>query len=101
MLAPSGHLLGTGGEYRQPTGDLAQHMSAAYAYIDDEWRWPLFETKRLAWPTGANIVYMDAIPIAALFSKIVRLTLGPRINYFGIWFALLWVGQGTGSVFML
>src|SRR5262245_42958098 len=80
-LAPPGHFFGTGGEYAHPSGDLAQGMTAAYAYIDDAWRWPLFETERIAWPAGANIVYMDGIPIAALAFKVIGSITGVRINY--------------------
>ncbi len=100
-LAPWGHLFGTGGEYAHPTGDLAQGMTGAFAYIDDEWRWPLFETKRLAWPDGANIVFLDSIPIAALFFKVVDRLSGVRVAYQGIWFALVWFGQASCGVFLL
>lgn len=100
-LQPPGHLAGRGGEFAWPSSDLATYVAGAYAYVDDAWRFPIFETRRLRHPSGANIIFTDSAPLAGLVAKIAARVTGTRFNYLGTWFAVVWLGQALAAVFLV
>lgn len=92
--------LGTDPVYQWPAGDQAQHIAGAFAYLDADWAFPLFETDRINAPEGVNIIFTDSAPFAGLIAKIFHSLTGVRFNYLGSWFAVLWIGQAAGGAFL-
>jgi len=93
-------IVGIGGPYDHPGGDLAQHIAGAYAYLDGHWSFPLFYTDRINAPAGANIIFTDSAPFAALIAKIINSITGLRWNYIGTWFFVLWILQPVSGAFL-
>lgn len=92
--------LGTDPVYQWPAGDQAQHIAGAFAYLDADWGFPLFNTDRINSPGGVNIIFTDSAPFAGLIAKIFNSLTGIRFNYLGSWFAVLWIGQAAGGAFL-
>ena len=72
--------------YRNGTGDVAQHLSGWYAFVNDSWRFPLLNTILLDYPSGTDISLTDSIPLFALIFKPFRIFFTPDYNYFSIFF---------------
>lgn len=95
------YVLGSGGEYAAPQKDGAQHLAGAYAYLDGDWQLPLFFTDRINHPHGANIIFTDSAPLAAVVAKGVHSLTGLRFNYLGMWFVVLWLGQAIAAAYLM
>lgn len=93
--------LGLGAAYRWPAGDQAQHIAGAFAYLDADWTFPIFNTDRINYPSGVNIIFTDSAPFAGLVAKLFYSLSGIRFNYLGTWFAVLWVGQAAAGAFLM
>lgn len=83
--------------------DPFQHFISGFFYRIGPWTFPL-NAPMIAYPTGISIVFTDAIPIFAIFFKLLY-TLGllPQapIQYFGIWLLLCFLLQGLVSYALL
>lgn len=65
---PVSFILGTHPFWKNPEGDLVQHMTGASYYAAGPWRLPLFFVPDLGIPEGTNIIFTDSIPLQ-LFSR--------------------------------
>ncbi|MBK7502868.1 MAG: hypothetical protein IPI14_09750 [Polaromonas sp.] len=50
-------------------GDISQHISGWWYYMQEPWHLPLLHTYKLDHPDGVSIAFTDSIPLAALFSS--------------------------------
>lgn len=81
--------------------DIAQHISGWLAYAADEWRWPIFFTNRINYPSGVSIAFTDSIPLMAIFFKPFVKFFPENFHYFGIWQGLAFLSQGIAAVFLM
>jgi hypothetical protein len=88
-------LLGVGAKWQNPTGDLTAYMVASTYYLHDSWHFPLWSIPKMGYPEGGSIVYNDAIPIAALPTKLLTSLTGWHINYLGPWVVLCYALQAV------
>ncbi len=93
-------VLGRGAFWAYPPTDFSSHLIGYRAYVNDAWHWPLFETSTLNVPVGLNLLYMDGLPLVALFAKILRPVVPSflhtvRANPFGLWLVLSYGLQGA------
>lgn len=93
--------LGLAATYEWPAGDLAQHVAGAFAYIDGNWSFPIFQTDRINAPDGVNIIFTDSAPAAGLIAKLISSATGLRFNYLGMWFAIGWIGQAAAGAYLI
>lgn len=70
-------------------------------YLKSEWTFPLGITDRLLYPTQTSIVFFDAVPIIAIFAKIIRVLYPHDFQYFGIWGFLCLTLQGGISALII
>lgn len=84
LLTPE-FIAGTGPYWQAPYSDRITNLVGFLYYLQDEWRFPLFNVPRLGYPEGTNIVFTDSIPLLALAAKLVYKTTGFTTNYFGWW----------------
>ena len=78
-------IAGTGPYWQSPYSDRITNLIGFLYYLQDEWRFPLFNVPRLGYPEGTNIVFTDSIPLLALAAKLVYKITGFTTNYFGWW----------------
>ena len=88
-------LMGVGPRWEHPRPDLVAYLAAAFYYLGDAWRFPLFELPQMGYPEGGSVVYNDAIPIAALVSKVLATLTGFKLVYLGPWVLLCYMLQGA------
>ena len=96
-----GFLSGRGVYWNMNLGDPGIHLTGARYYIQDEWRWPLFQTQNLNYPDGVNIIYTDSLPLMALPAKIFYHCTGIVWNYFGFWVLFSYLMFGLSIAFFL
>ncbi|MFL1461170.1 DUF6311 domain-containing protein [Roseococcus sp. DSY-14] len=97
-LFPLDFLLPRAGLDWRAAGDAAQHAIAQRHFLADAWRWPLLELPTLV---GANLAFMDGIPLLALPLKLLAPFLPEGFHGIGLFYALAWVAQGPATVFAL
>jgi hypothetical protein len=66
--------------------DWGQHALGWHAFRHDIWRWPFYEQKLLAYPTGLSVLYTDSNPLIAIPLKLFAPLLPEPFQYIGIWF---------------
>ncbi len=98
LLFPLDFLLPRAGLDWRAAGDAAQHAIAQRHFLADAWRWPLLELPTLA---GANLAFMDGIPLLAIPLKLIRGALPDGFHAIGLFYALAWMIQGPAAVFAL
>ena len=81
--------------------DRAQALIGWRYFAHDSWHLPVFSVPALSYPEGANIIFTDSIPLAALFFKVVFVLTGLEVNYLGLWMALCYVLQGVAAALLL
>lgn len=86
---------GTGGKWIRPDNDYNAYLVAWHYYIVDAWRLPLFSIPAMGFPEGGSVLFNDALPLAALFTKALYQLAGVRPNPFGWWILLTYVLQGA------
>lgn len=106
-LFPVPVLLGTAPFWNNPRGvvggswgDMAQALSGYLAYVQDVWRWPLFQADGLG-PHGVNVVFTDSVPVVALVGRLLFRATGLVVPLYGAWSGLCVVGMAlamTGLV---
>ena len=65
--------------------DITQHYVGWLFYRDTPWQFPFGMIDGLATPDKVSVIYMDCIPIMALFFKLLSPILPDTFQYFGIW----------------
>jgi hypothetical protein len=98
---PLATILGSGGLWVSPGGDLAENLTGHLAFQATGWTWPLLLTPNLAWPHGTSIAMTDSNPLISLIAKVVAKMRGEPINLFGIWLATCWILQPVAAVYAL
>ena len=91
----------TNTEWLYSNGDISQHQIGWEFFRFDSWHIPLGAIKTLAYPEGTSVVYMDSIPIAAIFTKLLSPILPQTFQYFGLWGFMSFVLQGVFGAFIL
>ena len=81
--------------------DASQHIAGWLFYVRDNWHFPLLHTSQINHPEGVNIAFMDSIPLAALFFKLIRDVLPSDFHYFALWHGFVFVLQAWGAVFLM
>jgi hypothetical protein len=94
-------IAGTGGKWTHPENDFNAYLVAWHYFVADQWRFPVFDLPQMGYPEGGSILFNDALPVAALPSKILYRLTGLRINPFGWWVFLTYVLQGVMAVRLL
>ena len=82
-------------------GDLTQHYQGWQFFRNSQWQFPLGMFNTLSYPIDISIVYMDSIPLAAVFFKLLSPILPQTFQYFGLWGMLCFVLQGGLSAKIL
>ncbi len=82
-------------------GDLTQHYLGWEFFRQSEWSMPIGRIGDLAYPSGTSIVYMDAIPIAAIFFKSIQFILPATFQYFGWWGLISFMLQASLAALIL
>jgi hypothetical protein len=88
-------ILGTGAKWVRPDNDFIAYLVAWNYYVVDSWRFPLFSLPNMGYPEGGSVLFNDALPVAALPTKVLYHLSGLRINPFGWWILLTYVLQGA------
>ena len=81
--------------------DPTQHVTGLWAFLADEWHFPLLYTTYLNYPQGVSAAYADIIPLAALFFKPVASFFPAHSHYFGVWVLLSYLMQGIAGAYFL
>jgi hypothetical protein len=90
-----GFIAGTGGTWVRPDNDFVAYVVAWNYYVVDAWRFPLFTLPAMGYPEGGSVLFNDALPIAALPTKVLYQVSGVRVNPFGWWILLTYLLQGA------
>lgn len=86
---PPGHTM--------PHRDAAMALAGALAFVEDAWRWPLFDFEGLS-VRETNAVFTDSIPLHALVWKIASGGTRAGFEHFlGAWLAVLLALQGAAG----
>jgi Family of unknown function (DUF6311) len=101
LLLPAGALLGNGGLWVSPHGDLAQTLTGHLAFQADAWRWPLLRAANLMWPHGLSIAMTDSNPLVSLLAKLLAGLRGRPTNLLGLWLGACLVLQPVAAVYAL
>jgi hypothetical protein len=81
-------IAGTGGKWVRPENDFNVHLVGWHYFVRDAWRLPLFRVPTLGYPEGGSVLFNDALPLAALPSKLAYRLTGVLVNPFGWWILL-------------
>lgn len=74
--------------------DLTQHYAGWLFYRNSGWHFPIGMMDTVLYPNLYSVVYTDAIPIFAVFFKLLSPLLPISFQYFGIWGLLCYTMQG-------
>ena len=94
VLAPP-FIAGTGGKWVRPENDYIAYLVAWHYYVIDSWRLPVFDLPAMGYPEGGSVLFNDALPIAAIPTRILYRWTGGRVNPFGWWILITYVLQGA------
>lgn len=76
-------------------GDIVQHYLGWLYYRDSPWNFPnIGHIDSLASPSGISIVFMDVIPVFAIFFKIFSFLLPEQFQYLGLFTLISFILQG-------
>jgi hypothetical protein len=100
-LMPLDAILGTGGLWVSPTGDLAQNLTGHLALQAPGWSMPPLLAPSLFWPHGLSIAMTDSNPLVSLLAKLLAEARGHPANLLGFWFAACWLLQPVAAVYAL
>ena len=81
-------------------GDLTQHYFGWLFYRKSDWTFPLGMIQGLS-DFDTSIIYIDSIPLFAIFFKLFRNILPETFQYFGLWGLFSYVMMGVASVKLL
>jgi hypothetical protein len=92
-------LAGASSFWQRDSEDIAQHIAGFNMYLASEWRYPLLAFNSLNYPDGTRVTFVDAIPLLAVFFKIMHIGGEGRalVNPFGYWLGLCFLLQGFSA----
>lgn len=96
-LFPWDFFAGRSGFWFDTRTDPTQHISGMWAFVHDDWRFPLLYTRLLNAPDGVSTAFTDSIPLAALLFKPVYGLLPHGSHYFGFWVLGCYLAQGLAG----
>jgi len=99
QMLPPAVVIGTGGVFAFPRGDLAVNLAGHLAFQRPGWHFPLLLAPPLAWPHGESIAMTDSNPAISLTAKLFAGLIGHPINLFGLWLAACFVLQPVAAVY--
>ncbi len=99
LLFPMDFIIGNSGFWFNTTTDPTQHVTGMWAFVHDQWHFPLLYTKLLNYPEGVSAAFTDSIPIAAIPFKLISSWLPPGSHYFGIWVLSCYIMQGLAGAY--
>lgn len=82
-------------------GDPAQHVSGWYFFKNEDWKFPLLWVNNINYPEGTSIVFLDSIPLAAIFFKLFSSFLPEEFHYFGIWHAIAYLSLAVSASMLI
>lgn len=75
--------------------DLGQHYLGWAFYRNADWAFPIGLMDTLGYPHPTSVLYLDAIPLFAVFFKILSPILPDTFQYLGLWGLLCYMLQGA------
>lgn len=82
-----------GNLWRLGHSDIGLNFLGFLYFVRDEWRFPLFQTQTLGYPSGTNIILTDSTPLVSLLFKVVAPLLPSDFHPFGLWTFLCYLLQ--------
>lgn len=83
------------------TSDTSQHFLGGWAFLRDQWRWPLGLFYGLSGSDPTSISLVDGIPLAAFAAKLICGPVSTPIQYLGIWTAISFILQGFFAMLLM
>lgn len=84
------------------SGDMSQHYLGWLYFRESAWNFPhIGHINHLPHPSGTSIVFLDSIPLFALFFKLLQNILPQTFQYLGLFTALSFFLQGVFSALIL
>lgn len=84
------------------SGDMTQHYLGWLYFRESAWQFPYIgHIDHLPLPSGTSIVFLDSIPLFALFFKLLNNILPQTFQYLGLFTALSFILQGIFSALIL
>lgn len=100
-LFPWNFIVGSNGFWFDTRTDPTQHITGMWAFVHDQWHFPLLYTKLLNSPEGVSVAFTDSIPLAAIPFKLVHRWLPEGSHYFGVWVASCYLLQGLAGAYAM
>lgn len=107
-MLPLPLILGTSGFWDFPRGtvpgganDMAQVLVGYTYVVRSPWLLPLLQAPNLGAPTGTNVFWLDAVPLAVLAGKAVFAATGVFVNLLGIFLFLCFALPGVAMTLLL
>jgi hypothetical protein len=84
------------------SGDITQHYIGWLYFRESAWHFPhIGHIDHLPLPSGTSIVFLDSIPLFAIFFKLLSGILPETFQYLGLFTALSFILQGVFSALIL
>ena len=100
-LFPWSFITGTNGFWFDTRSDPTQHITGMWAFVHDQWRFPLLYTKLLNAPEGVSVAFTDSIPLAIIPFKLIYHWLPEGAHYFGAWVIGCYLLQGLVGAYAM
>lgn len=100
-LFPLNFFAGTNPFWFDINTDPTQHVTGLWAFLADDWHFPLLYPPYLNYPQGVSAAYADIIPLAAILFKPIAGLFPSYTHYFGIWVFLCYLLQGVAGAYFL
>ncbi len=83
------------------SGDPGQHFLGWHFFRTEPWTFPIGTIQNYHYPSGTNIIYMDAIPIIGIPLKLFSDLLPQTFQYIGLWLMATYMLQGFFASLLL
>ena len=83
------------------TGDIFQHYVGWEAFRAGTWNFPIGLTNTISYPTNISVIYTDAIPLFAIFFKLISFALPKTFQYLGLYGLLCFILQAILSTHII
>ncbi|MEG2770458.1 MAG: DUF6311 domain-containing protein, partial [Oscillospiraceae bacterium] len=81
--------------------DIIQRYAGWLNFRNAPWTFPLAASPNIAYPGSCNIVFMDSIPIVAVFFKLFNGILPATFQYEGICMFAIFILQGVAAALLI
>ena len=79
-------------------GDMCAYQFGWEFYRNDDWQFPIGYMSKLRYGVGQGgmgLLYMDLVPLFAVFFKLIRAVLPVHFQYLGLWHLFCFILQGA------